>query len=128
MFKVIIAGGRDLTNYDLVKAKVDIVLRKKIASGEEIEIVSGKAKGADSLGEEYARQNGLKIKEFPADWDTHKKAAGPIRNEEMAKYADACIVFWDGGSRGSKDMIDRAKRKNMPLRIFYYGIKDTGGN
>ena len=60
------------------------------------------------------------MKEFKADWVKYGKAAGPIRNEEMAKYADACIVFWDGKSPGAKSMIALAKKYELKLRVIYY--------
>jgi hypothetical protein len=116
--RVIIAGGRDFNDYELLKEKVDYILRNR--QDEDIEIVSGKARGADSLGERYAKERGYKIKEFPADWDTHKKAAGYIRNQEMANYAGHCICFWDGQSRGTKHMIDIAKREKLNIRVIRY--------
>ena len=86
----------------------------------EIEIVSGTANGADKLGEKFAKENGYPIKQFPADWDKNGKGAGYIRNAQMAEYADALIVFWDGKSKGTKHMIDLAKRANLKLKISYY--------
>jgi hypothetical protein len=116
--RVIIAGGRDFNDYELLKDKVDYILRNR--QDEDIEIVSGKARGADSLGEKYAKEKGYQIKEFPADWDTYKKRAGYIRNEEMANYASHCICFWDGQSRGTKHMIDIAKREKLNIRVIRY--------
>ena len=116
--RLIIAGGREFNDYELLKEKVDYLLRHK--KGETIEIVSGKARGADSLGERYAKDNGYTVKEFPADWNTHKKSAGYIRNQEMANYATHCICFWDGESKGTKHMIDIAKKENLSLRVIRY--------
>lgn len=89
---------------------------------KEIEIVCGEAKGADSLGKRYAKEHGCAIKSFPADWNKNGKAAGPIRNEEMAIYAEGggAVVFWDGESKGSLDMINRAKAHNLKLRVIKY--------
>ena len=115
-FKVIIAGGRDFNNYEFLKEKMDIFLKEK----ENIEIVSGTANGADSLGERYAGERGYFLKRFPANWSLYGKRAGYIRNSEMADYADVCVVFWDGKSRGSKHMIDISEEKGMPLRIVNY--------
>jgi len=117
MVKIIIAGSRDFNNYDLLKEKLD---KAKDHFGE-FEIVSGKARGADSLGEKYARENNLPIAEFPPDWDTHGKSAGFIRNADMAKYADGCIVFWDGKSKGTGHMIDLAKQYGKQVAIVNYG-------
>jgi len=115
--KVIIAGSRSFSDYDLLKEKMDKILKNQ--NKEEIEIISGTASGADKLGERYAKENNLKLKKFPADWSLGKKA-GYIRNEEMAKYADACIVLWDGMSKGSKHMIDLAEQYKLKLRVIIF--------
>ena len=117
MFKVIVAGGRDFNNYELLKNKLDILLSN---ISDEIIIVSGKARGADSLGERYALEKGYRIAEFPAQWDKFGKRAGYIRNEEMARYSDACVCFWDGQSKGTKHMIDLSKKYNLKLRVIEY--------
>ena len=119
IFRIIIAGGRDFTNYSLLKEKIDNIISDKRKT-HQIYIVSGKARGADSLGEKYANENGLNIMEFPADWDKHGRSAGYKRNLEMAENADALIAFWDGESQGTKHMIDIAKEKNLPTRIIRY--------
>jgi len=84
---------------------------------EEIEIVSGTARGADEMGERFAKEKGYALKQFPADWDTFGKSAGYRRNSQMADYADACVVFWDGKSRGTKHMIDLAEKTGLLLRV-----------
>lgn len=114
--KVIIAGGRDLTNYNLLKYTCDVILKGQV----NVEIVSGCARGADSLGEQYAKEKGFNIKEFPANWDLHGKAAGYIRNKEMANYANVLIAFWDGKSKGTKHMINLAKEHNLIVRVQNY--------
>ena len=116
-FKVIIAGGRDFDDYIKLKKSCDRLLANK----DNIEIVSGTAKGADIIGERYADLWGYKLTRFPADWDQHGKAAGHIRNRQMAEYADALIIFWDGSSRGSRNMIDEAKKKGLQIRVIEYG-------
>lgn len=88
----------------------------------EIEIVSGTAAGADTLGERYAAEHGLLIKRMPADWEQYKGSAGYRRNEEMAKYVapdGACVVFWNG-SRGTGHMIDLAVKYKLKLRIIRF--------
>jgi hypothetical protein len=82
---------------------------------EITEIVSGMAKGADTIGEKYAYQNSIPVKKFKPKWGKYGKQAGPIRNGEMATYADACIVIWDGESRGSANMIEQAKAQGLAL-------------
>ena len=133
MKKIIIAGGRNFYNYNLLKEKLD-KLKNQIG---DFEIVSGKASGADSLGEKYAKENRLIIHEFYAPWNdiqnkpyselgkrkdgsSYWKLAGPFRNEQMAKFSDGCIVFWDGKSSGTKNMIELAKKYKLSLAIIRY--------
>ena len=120
-FRVIIAGGRDFNNYPLLKAKCDNILAEK-ATTHQIIIVSGTARGADSLGEKYAQEHSYTIERYPADWNTHGKAAGPIRNAQMANSADALIAFWDGKSHGTQSMINIAKAKGLLVRVINYTI------
>ena len=117
LFKVVVAGGREFNNYQLLEEKLDHLLQNKLP---HVQIVSGHATGADTLGEAYAKQRGLSVVTFPADWKTHGKAAGPIRNRQMAHYADAVVVFWDGKSRGTQNMREEAQRLNLPLKTIYY--------
>jgi hypothetical protein len=114
--KVIIAGSRTYKNYNELKQICDFYLRNQ----KSVEIVSGGAKGADLLGERYAKERGLKIKVFTPDWERFGKKAGIIRNEEMAKYADGLIAFWDGQSRGTKHMIEYAKLRGLKVRVFEF--------
>lgn len=111
--KIIIAGCRDFNNYVLLKSKLDFYFKNV----EVTEIVSGAARGADTLGELYAKENNISVKQFPAQWDLYGRSAGFRRNEEMAKYADALVAFWDYESRGTKDMINRAKLYGLKVRI-----------
>lgn len=122
MFKVIIAGSRGFDNYELLKKRMDKLLQKK--KPEDIEIVSGTAKGADSLGERYAKERGYTLKRLPAEWDKYGKRAGYIRNYEMAVYADACVVFWDEESNGTRNMIYSAKVRKIQLRAFDFNGKE----
>jgi hypothetical protein len=116
--KVIIAGSRDFDDYELLRKYCDHVLQNQT----EIEIVSGTARGADQLGERYAKERGYPVKQFPADWDKHGRSAGYIRNEKMAKYGDALIAFWNGNSKGTEHMINLAKQYNLKIRICNYTI------
>jgi hypothetical protein len=112
--KVIIAGGRTFKDYNLLSLKCDKILSQQT----EIEIISGTAYGADKLGEKYANDKGYKLSQFPADWNKFGKKAGYIRNEEMANYGDALIAFWDGESKGTKNMIDIAR--NLKVKVIKY--------
>jgi hypothetical protein len=115
--KVIIAGGRDFTNYALVEDAI------KCSAFEITQVVSGKAKGVDTLGEVWALANSIPVEAFPADWSQHGRAAGPIRNREMAEYADALIAIWDGESKGTANMIQQARNKR--LNVFIYLVKES---
>lgn len=121
-YRVIIAGGRDFSDYELLKEKCDYYLQNKIREGRRVVIISGHASGADSLGERYAQERGLQCEQHPADWKTHGKAAGPIRNAEMAAVADALIAFWDGQSRGTRHMIETARAKGLKVAVVSYQI------
>lgn len=119
MFRVIIAGGRDMANYALVEREADKLLANMVARGEEIVIVSGNARGADKLGEQYAEARGYECRTYPADWSIGK-SAGYKRNQLMAENADALIAFYDGKSKGTGHMINIAKTKGLPTRIVSY--------
>lgn len=114
--RVIIAGGRDFKDYDLLKFTCDHILKGQ----ENVQIVSGKASGADTLGEIYAKEKSFSIAEFPADWDKYGKSAGYRRNSDMATYGNVLIAFWDGKSRGTKHMIDLAKSNFLTVRVQNY--------
>lgn len=120
MFKVIIAGGRDFYDYELLQRKCDKYLWNKLWLDEKIIIISGHAKGADTLGEKYANERGLILDIKPAEWDKYGKSAGYKRNEEMVRVADAAICFWNGKSKGTKHTIDLCKKKGIPCRIVKY--------
>lgn len=114
--RVVIAGCRDYSNYDETKTYIEHCLCD-IIKENEIVIVSGGASGADALGERYAKEKGFLVERYPANWSVYGKSAGPRRNEKMAKVADYVICFWDGKSRGTKSIIDYAKKFNKPIRI-----------
>lgn len=118
MFKVIIAGSRGFNDYNLLSSKLDTLFMN--VDYNTVEIVSGGARGADSMGERYAKENGMQTKIFLPDWSIGKQA-GFIRNWEMAKYADACVVFMhEDGTKGSEHMINLAKKEKLNLRVIYY--------
>ena len=125
MFKVIVAGSRDFDDYPLLCWKLDRLLAQKMG---DVEIVCGKARGADSLGEQYAKERGIPVRYFPADWRTLGQSAGYQRYIQMAQYADALIAFWDGQSKGTKHMIDTARQFGLDVRIEFVGKGDYYGN
>jgi len=108
--KLIIAGSRTITDISLLNKIMD-----KLSISNIGEVVSGKARGVDSLGEEWARAHKITIKDFPADWDTYKKSAGHIRNAQMAEYGDTLLLLWNGTSSGSASMLELAKKKGLKI-------------
>src|SRR5690349_17531678 len=108
--KLIIAGSRDIDLDTAWQAIVDWFQDNGSTIPKVEEIVSGTARGVDRLGEYWANKYRLKVKQFPADWDNKGRAAGIIRNADMAKYADALLLVWDGKSRGSANMRDQMKK------------------
>lgn len=86
---------------------------------EITEVVCGGARGVDALGRSYAYSMKIPVKLFPANWEEHGKSAGPIRNTLMADYADALIAIWDGKSRGTGDMINKAKSKGLKVYVYH---------
>ena len=105
--KIAVIGSRNFNDYELVKttlSTLNITL-----------LVSGGAKGADSLGERYATENNIETLIFKPDWEKHGKAAGMIRNTDIINNADTVIAFWDGESKGTKDSITKAEKKNKNI-------------
>lgn len=115
--KVIIAGSRSITDYETVAKAIEE------SEFEITEVVSGTARGVDRLGEAYAKIHNIPLKQFPADWNGLGRYAGLARNRQMAKYADAAIIVWDGSSRGASDMIFQAKTAG--LKTFIKEIMPT---
>lgn len=118
MFSIIVAGGREFDNYGLLSRKLDFFLSRKPAG--EVRIISGDARGADRLGHRYADEHGIACLVMPADWETHGKKAGYIRNDRMAKEADALVAFWDGQSKGTAHMIKTMESMGKPVRVVRY--------
>ena len=134
--KVIVAGGRDCNDYELVKKTLDNILKNV----KEVTIVSGACStgvktftrpdgtsvcGADGLGEKYAAERGYTVEVYPANWAGLGKAAGFIRNQEMANACtpavDGCVCFWDGQSRGTEHMARVATIRGLKIRLKRYG-------
>jgi hypothetical protein len=111
--KVIVAGSRDFNDYGLVCHTLN-----ELFGAFSIEIVSGGARGADRLGEQYADDHWIPKTVFPAEWDKYGKSAGYRRNEQMAQYAEVLVAFWDYNSPGTRHMINLAKQYNLEVHVI----------
>lgn len=108
--KVAVIGSRDFNDYEEVKqtlSTINITL-----------LVSGGAKGADTLGERYAKEHNIETKIFLPDWEKHDKKAGFLRNTDIINEAELIIAFWDGQSKGTKDSIEKAFKSEKKLLII----------
>lgn len=113
--KLIIAGTRSLDDDTVYDALVEFFERERALYSSITEVVSGTARGVDRVGELFAFNAGLPVKQFPADWDVHGKSAGHIRNGVMADYADALLLVWDGVSKGSANMLKCATNNRLTI-------------
>lgn len=111
--KLAIIGSREFNDYTLLTNELERY-KNKIHI-----VVSGAARGADSLGERWAIENKKETLIFPADWDKYGKRAGYIRNEDIIKNSDCVMAFWNGISKGTKHSIDLASKYNKPIKIVY---------
>lgn len=118
--KIAVVGSRNFSNYGYFKA----IMKKFLSNFHEPILVSGGASsGADMFAEKYAKEEGIEILIFPADWDKHGKAAGFIRNKDIWDSSDRGIAFWDGESKGTAHSFDIAKKQKKKLYIVEYNNK-----
>ena len=113
-FRLVVAGSRGFDSYARLSEELD----KYLAGKEKVTIISGTARGADRLGEQYAQEHGYRIEQVPAQWAKYHQGAGPIRNKQMVKTADAVLVFWDNESTGTRNIIECARAENIPCKII----------
>lgn len=126
--RIIVAGSRDFNDYQLLSNTLSEIIKNKGFESfpDRIKIVSGTARGADTLGEMFARANGYAVIRFPADWMGEGRPAGLNRNERMAEYAaepgkrGMLVAFWDGCSRGTIHMINIARRCGLEVHVVRF--------
>jgi hypothetical protein len=121
--KLAIIGGRDFNDYKILERYANLIFNCNPLDYFDCfvdAIISGGARGADSLAKKYAMGSTYMYIEFPADWDKHGKTAGFIRNQQIVDECDMVLAFWDGVSRGTQDTIRRAKKGKKPTWIVYY--------
>ena len=112
---IAVVGGRDFEDYDLLEQTLF-----SSVSPEGDMIISGGAKGADNLAKQFANENFIPYKEYPADWKNLGKSAGRVRNAEIVAQSDYVIAFWDGKSAGTKHTIDIAHKKGLIVLVISY--------
>jgi hypothetical protein len=114
--RVLVCGSRHFNDYDFIKrALTEVILEKGIDIGL---IIHGAAKGADTTAGDVARDAGILVQAFPADWDTHGKRAGPIRNYQMLKEGkpDLVVAFIAPNSRGTKHMVEISRKAGIEVK------------
>lgn len=116
--RVIVAGSRNLDDYALVCKTLDPIFAP--LPKDDTVILSGTARGADTLGERYASEHGYTVVRYPADWDTHGRRAGIIRNEQMALDATHLVAFWDSISKGTRHMIAAASGRGIDVWVIRF--------
>lgn len=123
--RLLIAGSRIFDDYDSLEIECkELLLSLNAIKPSDICVISGTAKGADKLGERFAKKYGFHIERFPANWDLYGKSAGHIRNRQMAFVANHALIFWDGQSKGTGGMIELCKEQNINFKIVnFYGNK-----
>lgn len=114
---VCVCGGRDFNDQKLFESEMGAF------SKNGLKLIHGGASGADALCAKWALANNVPCTAYPADWPKHGKAAGPIRNEQMASAADQVVAFWDGKSKGTKNMIEAARKRKLPVYVVWYTAK-----
>lgn len=117
--KLAIIGSRTFTDYSLVKEKVLKIGKENISL-----IISGGARGADSFGEQVAKELGIETLIFPAEWKKYGRRAGFIRNQYIIDNCDRVLAFWDGESHGTKHSIGIAEQQNKLVEIVYFKNKE----
>ncbi len=116
--KLAIIGSRDFNNYDFLHDKMDFIAGTYKWNIELV--ISGGAKGADSLGEQWAKKHAILTKIYYPDWDRYGRSAGFIRNYNIIEDANVVVAFWDGKSKGTKHSIDLAKKQGKEIIIINY--------
>lgn len=117
--KIAIVGSRTFEDYELLRAFIESNLTDEELAAVEA-VVSGGARGADTLAERYAAERGLQMIVFPAEWKKYGRRAGFIRNVDIIRECDVCFAFWDGESHGTKHDIELCDETGKPCHICYF--------
>lgn len=123
--KLVIFGSRPKYCPLTLNQQVDLIAAAvKKFNLRPTEVVSGMAQGVDTAAVIYARQTGLVLTPFRPDWDAEPRAAGFIRNKQMAMYADAGLGLQWGNSSGTQHMIETMRALRKPLYTVHDGNLD----
>lgn len=127
MYTIAVVGSRDYIDYDefygCMRGIINGVCTHKGVDLNDIMIISGGARGADSMAEQFAEDDGMPYMEYGAEWDTYGKAAGMRRNSTMVEKADYVVAFWDGESSGTLDSIEKAQLAGKDHKVIFYDAK-----
>ncbi len=123
--RIIICGGRHFNDYDALETLVDSVIAEIGLNNDEIEIISGHCEGADTLGEQYAKNHGLACILFPAEWSKYGRSAGPIRNSQMIEHASKSqnpivVAFLSSRTKGTLDTVKKATKRGFTIYRYNY--------
>jgi hypothetical protein len=116
---VLVCGGRNYNDYETFDTEISHVCAEAYEGGWYPPVfISGAAGGADTLMIDWAARNSFECLEFPALWKTYGRRAGPMRNQQMIDEGKPGMVIAFPGGRGTADMIERARKANIPVRII----------
>jgi hypothetical protein len=118
-YRVLVSGSLSFDDYELLRT----TLNRLLVGRENVVIVTGSAKGAESLAERYAQERGLGLKQILANWETYGRGAKVIRAAQFIDAADSAAFFWDGKSKTIADLIERAETKGIPVEIVRFDAR-----
>lgn len=120
MTKLLVCGSRTINNSEWVFSEIEKYISESNLQYSDIHIIEGEASGVDKIAKQFAQSKNISVIEMPADWKAYGRAAGPIRNEQMVRLCDQCLILWDGKSRGTKNDIDLCDKYNKSNKIVIY--------
>lgn len=120
MTKLLVCGSRTINNSEWVFSEIEKYISESNLQYSDIHIIEGGASGVDKIAKQFAQSKNISVIEMAADWKAYGRAAGPIRNEQMVRLCDQCLILWDGKSRGTKNDIDLCDKYNKSNKIVIY--------
>lgn len=120
MTKLLVCGSRTINNSEWIFSEIEKYISESNLQYSDIHIIEGEASGVDKISKQFAQSKNIPVIEMKADWKAYGRAAGPIRNEQMVRLCDQCLILWDGKSRGTKNDIDLCDKYNKSNKIVIY--------